>query len=89
MKLLKILAEQPKRGFDTEQSSTNPETGAVTWNVVYTPIVSLDRAMQKMYDDFADTIKQYPNDAKLEQMFYDFASIKKNLRTHITRKYKK
>jgi len=89
MKLLKILVEQSERGFDTEQSSTDPETGAVTWNVVYTPLTSLDRAMQKMYEDFADTIKEYPDDIRLEQMFYDFANIKKNLRTHITRKYKK
>jgi hypothetical protein len=89
MKLLKILTEQSERSFDTEQSSTDPETGTVTWNVVYTPLISLDKAMQKMYEDFADTIKEYPDDIRLEQMFYDFANIKKNLRTHITRKYKK
>jgi hypothetical protein len=88
MKLLKILVEEETRRFDTEQSSTDPETGAVTWNVVYTPLISLDKAMQRMYEDFADTIKEYPNDVRLEQMFYDFANIKKNLRTHITRKYK-
>jgi hypothetical protein len=88
MKLLKILTEQSERGFDTEQSTTDPVTGAVTWNVVYTPLNALDKAMEKMYEYFGDTIKKYPNDTRLEQMFYDFANIKKNLRTHITRKYK-
>jgi hypothetical protein len=89
MKLLKILTEQSEKGFDTEQSSTDPVTGKVTWNVVYTPLRALDKAMQKMYEDFADTIREYPDDVRLEQMFYDFANIKKNLRTHITRRYKK
>jgi hypothetical protein len=89
MKLLKILTEQESRKFDTEQSSTDPETGAVTWNVVYTPLISLDKAMQEMYEDFADTIKEYPNDNRLQELFKEFANTKKALRTHITRTYRK
>jgi hypothetical protein len=87
MKLKDIIFEQ--ESFSTQKVDKDKETGTITWDVTYTPIISLDRNMQRMYNDFVDVLRKYPNDPKLEQIFSDFSNMKKNLRTHITRRYKK
>lgn len=87
MKLLNILVQEDS--FKTIKTDKDAQTGTITWDVEYTPLVSLDKNMQKMYNDFVDVIAKHPDDVKLQQLFSAFADTKRNLRTHITRKYKK
>lgn len=88
MKIKEIIKEEPD-AFRLTDKEVDPETGAITHRVVYTPIVELRREVEELYDAFKRTLKQYPEDQKLEQFFDVYASFKRQFKTHVNRKYGK
>tara|TARA_B110000285_G_scaffold224002_1_gene280241 strand:- start:395 stop:676 length:282 start_codon:yes stop_codon:yes gene_type:complete len=92
MKIVDILKEedwkQDTPGFKSKQTDFNPDTGQYTWDVDYTPIKSVDSAIEKAYEGYKQVLSKYPEDEKLETLFNVFASFKKAFRTHVSRKYK-
>lgn len=84
MKLKQIL-ESDK--FSTSQTGVDPETGTVSWDVDYSPLLSFDKNLEKLNQDFQKIVKKY-DDPYLEKVYEKFANLKKATRTHITRKYK-
>lgn len=88
MKIKEIIKEEPD-AFKLVDKEVDPETGAVSHRVVYAPIVDLRREVEELYDAFKRTLKQYPEDQKLEQFFDVYASFKRQFKTHVNRKYGK
>lgn len=88
IELLKILAEQDSK-FTTTKVDKDDETGTMTWKVQYTPLISLNKNLDKVYDDFKMISQKHPQDAKLQEYLDAFALLKKGLRFHITRTYGK
>jgi len=87
IKLLDILKEQEK--FQTTKVDKDLETGTITWKVEYTPLLSLNRNLDKVYDDFQKAARKNPGDEKLQEYLEAFALLKKGLRFHVTRTYGK
>lgn len=85
--LLEILTENSK--FTTTKIDKDQETGAMTWKVEYTPLLSLNKNLDKVYSDFQEVARKNPNDVKLQEYLDAFALLKKGLRFHITRNYGK
>lgn len=91
MKLSNIIFKENDNKFDdfsTKKTGVNPTTGQISWDVSYTPMISLDKNLEELYQDFKDVTKENPDDTKLEELFNTFSSLKRNIRTHISRKYK-
>lgn len=91
MKLRNIIFNENQdkfNDFSTKKTAVDPTTGQISWDVKYTPMISLDNNLEELYQDFKDVIKENPNDIKLEELFKAFSSLKRNIRTHISRKYK-
>lgn len=82
-----ILKEDEYPDFDTEKSSTDDTTGQITWDVNYTPIKSLNKNLEELNDDFKEVLEEYPTDRKLEEIYKKFASVKREMRKHISRQY--
>lgn len=90
MKIKDILEQDWKQDspeFKSRQTDIDPETGAVSWNIQYTPLVGVDKAIEKAHTEFKDALKKYPNDEKLDKLFEIFTSFKREYRKHVTRKY--
>jgi len=87
IKLLNILEEQEK--FQTTKIDKDLETGTMTWKVEYTPLLSLNKNLDKVYSDFQKAAEKNPEDVKLQDYLEAFALLKKGLRFHITRTYGK
>lgn len=91
MKITKVLLEDKDNKFDDfslNKTGVDPVTGRISWDVEYTPIISLDNNLEELYEDFKDAVKKYPDDNKLKQMSDQFYNLKRNLRSHISKKYK-
>jgi len=91
MKLTKIIFEDTDNKFDdfsSKKTAVDPVTGQITWDVEYTPIISLDNNLEELYQDFQDVVEKYPDDNKLQQMSNQFYNLKRNIRSHISKKYK-
>jgi hypothetical protein len=86
-KLLEILTEEYK--FQTTPVDQDTETGSTTWKVEYTPLMSLNKNLEKVYEDFQKAANKHPEDKKLQEYLEAFALLKKGLRFHITRNYGK
>lgn len=94
MKIRDILREQEdwkqdSPEFRTKQSGFNPETGQYTWDVEYTPLKGVDKAIEDAFQEYKDVLKKYPEDQKLEKLFDVFAAWKREFRKHVSRKYGK
>lgn len=90
MKIKDILEQEWRQdtpSFKTKKTGVDPETGTISWDIEYTPLKGVDRAIDKAYDEYKDVLKKYPDDQKLEKLFDIFASFKKQFRTHVSRKY--
>jgi hypothetical protein len=90
MKIKDILEQgwvQDTPNFKTKKTGVDPETGTISWDIEYTPLRGVDKAIDKAYDEYKDVLKKYPDDQKLEKLFDIFASFKKQFRTHVSRKY--
>jgi carbamate kinase len=87
IKLLNILEEQNR--FKTTKIDKDPQTGTITWKVEYTPLLSLNKNLDKVYSDFQKAAEKNLNDTKLQEYLEAFALLKKGLRSHITRTYGK
>lgn len=88
MKIKEIIKEEPD-SFKLVDKQVDPETGAVSHKVVYSPIVDLRREVEELHDAFKRTLRQYPEDQKLEQFYDVYASFKRQFKTHVNRKYGK
>lgn len=92
MKIKDILEQEWRQDspqFRTKQTDIDPVTGRISWEVDYTPLQGVDKALEEAYQEFKDAIKKHPNDEKLDKLFNTFASFKKVFRTHLNRKYAK
>lgn len=90
MKIKDILEQEWKQDspeFKTKETGVNPETGQISWDVEYTPLIGVDRAIEKAYGQYKDVLKKYPDDQKLDKLFDIFAAFKREFRKHVTRKY--
>lgn len=90
MKIKDLLEQDWKQDnpdFKTKKTDVDPTTGKISWEVEYTPLKGVDDNFEQAYQDFKKIIQKYPNDAKLEKFFDVFASLKRNYRAHVTRKY--
>lgn len=86
MKLVDIIKEEDDK-FTTKQTDYDKITGQYSWDVEYTPLKSIDKELDSIYEDFKEVLKKYPNDVKLDKLFSIFSLFKKQLRTHISLKY--
>lgn len=88
MKIKDIIFEEDALGFKTTQTAVDPETGQITWDVEYTPLVKIDTELGKLADELDSAVKKHPEDEKLQQYNELFKNFKKSFRTHITKHYK-
>jgi hypothetical protein len=86
MKIKDILKED-EEDFKLTKTSTDPETGQISWDVEYTPMVRLRKEVEELYDAFKGTVKKYPDDQKLEKFFEVYSSFKRQFKAHVNRKY--
>jgi hypothetical protein len=95
MKIKDILNEkeedwkQNSPDFKTKQVGFDPDTGQFSWDVEYTPMVSLDNHIMDAAEDFKKVTRKFPQDEKLEKLYKVFSGFKKAFRTHMNRKYAK
>jgi hypothetical protein len=89
MKLKELIFEEDALGFKTTQTSIDPVTGQVTWDVEYTPLVKVDSELEKLAIDLDSAVKKHPKDEKLQQYNEFFKNFKKSFRTHVTKHYRK
>lgn len=92
MKIHDIIKEeenwkQDAPGFKTKQTGVDPVTGRVEWDVEYTPLIAVDKAIEEAFQEYKDVLKKYPEDQKLDKLFDIFASWKREFRKHVSRKY--
>ena len=84
MKIKDILEQDWKQDspqFKTKQTGVDPETGQISWDIEYTPLVGVDKAIGNAYDEYKDVLRKYPDDQKLEKMFDIFAAFKREFRS--------
>jgi hypothetical protein len=92
MKIKDLLEREWKQDaptFRTKQTDIDPVTGKISWDVDYTPLIGLDKALEEAYQEFKEALRKHPEDEKLDKLFSTFASFKKVFRTHLNRKYGK
>lgn len=90
MKIKDILEQDWKQDspeFKSKETGVDPETGGISWDIEYTPLTGVDKAIEKAFNEYKDALKKYPNDQKLEKLFEVFAAFKREYRKHVTRKY--
>ena len=90
MKIKDILEQdwrQDSPEFKSKQTGVNPETGQTSWDIEYTPLIGVDKAIDRAYEQYKHVLRKYPEDQKLEKMFDIFAAFKREFRKHVTRKY--
>lgn len=89
MKLSNILLEDDALGFKTTKTNVDPETGQITWDVEYTPLVKIDDDLEELVDELERAVDKHPKDEKLQQYFLLLKNFKKGFRTHVTKHYRK
>jgi len=90
MKIKDILEQEWKQDapeFKTKETGVDPVTGQISWDVEYTPLIGVDRSIEKAYNQYKGVLKKYPDDQKLDKLFDIFAAFKREFRKHVTRKY--
>ena len=88
MKLVDIIYEDDALGFKTTQTGVDPETGQVTWDVEYTPLIKIDSDLEQLANELELAVEKHPEDEKLKQYNDILKNFKKSFRNHVTRKYK-
>lgn len=89
MKLVDLIYEEDALGFKTTKTNIDPETGQITWDVEYTPLVKIDGELEKLAIELDSAVRKHPKDEKLQQYNEFFKNFKKGFRSHVTRHYKK
>lgn len=89
MKLVDILFEEDALGFKTTKTNVDPETGQITWDVEYTPLVKIDDDLEDLVDELERAVSRHSDDEKLQQYFQLLKNLKKSFRTHVTKHYRK
>jgi len=89
MKLVNIIYEEDAKSFKTTQTAVDPETGQITWDVEYTPLVRIDGELEDLATELDTAVRKYPEDQKLQQYNELFKNFKKAFRTHVTKHYSK
>ena len=92
MKIADILKseqdwKQDTPQFKTKKTGIDPVTGRIEWEVEYTPLIGVDKAIEEAYEQYKGVLKKYPEDQKLEKLFDIFAAFKREFRKHVSRKY--
>lgn len=86
--LIENFSIQEIRGrFKTTQTDIDPETGAISWDVEYSTVDSIEKSLESVVDDLKRLVREHPEDEKLEKLQQVFLNFKKGFKTHITRKY--
>ena len=75
--------------FTTKQTSFDPETGQISWDVEYTPLVDLRNEVEELFEAYKKAILKYPDDEKLNKLFEVYSSFKRAFKTHVNRRYGK
>ena len=88
MKLTNIIFEEDALGFKTTKTAVDPETGQITWDVEYTPLIKIDAELESLAIELDSAVKKHPKDEKLQQYNEFFKNFKKSFRTHVTKHYK-
>ena len=78
---------QEKSKFTTRQTDFNPETGQISWDVEYTPLVDLRNEVEELFEAYKKTIQKYPDDEKLNKLFDVYSSFKRAFKTHVNKRY--
>ena len=90
MKLKDIILEADDAlGFKTTKTDVDPETGAITWDVEYTPLIKIDRDLENIAAELETAVKKHSDDVKLAQYNELFKNFKKAFRSHVTKHYGK
>lgn len=92
MKIKDLLEQDWKQdtpGFKSKQTDVDPETGSISWDIEYTPLTGVDKAVERAYQEYKDALQKHPEDQKLEKLFDVFAAWKREFRKHVSRKYGK
>ena len=93
MKIQDILKEdkwnQDSTDFKSKKTGVDPITGTHSWDIEYTPLIQLRREVGELYDAYKNTIRKYPEDQKLDELFNIYSKFKRAFNTHVNRKYGK
>lgn len=73
--------------FTTKQTGYDPETGQISWDVEYTPLIDLRNEVEDLFEAYKKTIQKYPDDEKLNKLFEVYSSFKRAFKTHVNRRY--
>lgn len=95
MKLSDLLLEDDDKfekgpyGFEFGDTEVDPETGAITSKVTYTPLRSLKLGITKNDKDFKDVIRKYPDDQELMKLYNEYRNFKLRFNRYTNLKYGK
>ncbi len=90
MKLIDLILEQDQVGYtSSEPRVVNKVTGTVEWDITPTPLKAAIDKLDDALENLERGIKDNPGDDKLVKYEEAFSKLKKSLKTHITRTYRK
>lgn len=89
MKIFNLLFEKDKEpyGHKLTPVSYDPETGAYSSKVEYTPLRKVKTRLKEMNDDLIDVVKDYPEDANLLKLQQEFESFKRSFNRYTNKVY--
>ena len=89
MKIFNILFEKNKDpyGHKLVPTGTDPETGAVSSKVEYTPLRRVKANLDSMNDNFIEAVRNHPNDPKLLELQQTFEKFKRDFNRHTNKVY--
>lgn len=82
-------SENIRKSFTSKETGTDPVTGAVSWDITYSPVREIEKGLEKVIELHSKLLEENPEDKKLEKMFQILSNYKKSFKTHITRNYGK
>jgi len=93
MKLAKIIEtaewKQDSDTFSSKKTGVNPTTGTVSWDIDYTPLHAVVGDLEDTAEHLKEAIKDHREDQELYELYMEFRTFKRKLKTHINRKYSK
>ncbi len=91
MKIFNILFEKNKDpyGHRLVPKGVDPETGAASSDVVYTPLRRVKVNLDMMNEDLIEAVREHPEDPKLLELQKTFESFKRDFNRHTNKVYGK
>lgn len=68
--------------------STDPETGRVSHQVVYTPLRQVDQHLASASSSFKRGVSANEEDMELERLFKEFKKLRRAFRRHVYKTYR-